>query len=88
MKLNYFTGTQTSFEIRLEDDIEVSYCDFALQNDNIKIHSIEFVHESDRDFVNLEILAKTMYEYIDWLEMEQDALDNHNQSEEDSKMDY
>ena len=24
-----------------------------------------------------------MYEYVDWSEIEQDALDNHNQSEED-----
>ena len=83
MKLYGFTGTQTSFEILLEDDIEVSYCDFTLRPDYIKIHSIEFVHESDRDLVNLEILAKTMYEYVDWSEMEQEALDYHNQSNED-----
>jgi len=83
MKLYGFTGTQTSFEILLEDDIEVSYCDFTLRPDYIKIHSIEFVHESDRDLVNLEILAKTMYEYVSWSEMEQDALDYHYQSNED-----
>lgn len=83
MKLYGFTGTQTSFEILLEDDIEVSYCDFTLRPDYIKIHSIEFVHESDRDLVNLEILAKTMYEYVDWSEMEQEALDYHYQSNED-----
>lgn len=83
MKLFNFTGTQTSFEIRLEDDVEVSYCDFTLRPDYIKIHSIEFVHESDRDLVNLEILAKTMYEYVDWSDMEQDALDYHYQSNED-----
>jgi len=83
MKLYGFTGTQTSFEIRLEDDIEVSYCDFTLRPDYITIHSIEFVHESDRDLVNLEILAKTMYEYVDWSEMEQEALDYHYQSNED-----
>jgi hypothetical protein len=83
MRLYGFTGTQTSFEIRLEDDIEVSYCDFTLRPDYITIHSIDFVHESDRDLVNLEILAKTMYEYVDWSEMEQDALDYHYQSNED-----
>lgn len=83
MKLYGFTGTQTSFEILLEDDIEVSYCDFTLRPDYIKIHSIEFVHESDRDLVNLEILAKTMYEYVSWSEMEQEALDYHYQSNED-----
>lgn len=83
MKLYGFTGTQTSFEIRLEDDIEVSYCDFTLRPDYIKIHSIDFVHESDRDLVNLEILAKTMYEYVDWSEMEQEALDYHYQFNED-----
>ena len=83
MKLFGFSGTQTSFEIRLEDDIEVSYCDFTLKPNYITIHSIEFVHESDRDLVNLEILAKTMYEYVSWSEMEQDALDYHYQSNED-----
>lgn len=83
MKLYGFTGTQTSFEILLEDDIEVSYCDFTLRPDYVTIHSIEFVHESDRDLVNLEILAKTMYEYVDWSDMEQDALDYHYQSNED-----
>ena len=83
MKLYNFTGTQTSFEIRLDDDIEVSYCDFTLRPDYITIHSIDFVHESDRDLVNLEILAKTMYEYVDWSEMEQEALDYHYQSNED-----
>ena len=83
MKLHNFNGTQTAFEIRLDDDIEVSYCDFTLKPDYITIHSIDFVHESDRDLVNLEILAKTMFEYVDWSEMEQEALDYHYQSNED-----
>jgi hypothetical protein len=84
MKLHNFTGTQTSFEIRLDDDIEVSYCDFTLRADYIKIHSIEFVHDEDADLVNLEILAKTMYEYIDWSEMQQDAFDTYQQACEDN----
>ena len=83
MKLFGFNGTQTAFEIRLDDDIEVSYCDFTLKPDYITIHSIDFVHESDRDLVNLEILAKTMFEYVDWSEMEQEAFDSFNQSNED-----
>ena len=88
MKLFGFNGTQTSFEIRLDDDIEVSYCDFTLKPDYIKIHSIDFVNEEDRCLVNLEILAKIMYEYVDWSEMEQEALDYHYQSNEDYKMEY
>lgn len=84
MRLFGFTGTQTSFEIRLEDDIEVSYCDFTLRPDYIKIYSIEFVHEEDADLVNLELLAKTMYEYIDWSEMQQDAFDTYQQACEDN----
>lgn len=83
MRLYNFTGTQTSFEIRLDDDIEVSYCDFTVKPDYVKIHSIEFVNEDDRSMVNLELLAKTMYEYIDWSEMEQEAFDYNNQMEED-----
>jgi hypothetical protein len=83
MKLFGFNGTQTAFEIRLDDDIEVSYCDFTLKPDYITIHSIDFVHESDCCLVNLEILAKTMFEYVDWSEMEQEALDYHYQSNED-----
>jgi hypothetical protein len=84
MKLYGFTGTQTSFEIRLDDDIEVAYCDFTLRFDYIKIHSIDFVHEDDADLVNLELLAKTMYEYIDWSEMQQDAFDTYQQACEDN----
>jgi hypothetical protein len=84
MKLYGFNGTQTAFEIRLEDDIEVTYCDFTLRPDYIKIHSIEFVHDEDADLVNLEILAKTMYEYIDWNEMQQDAFDTYQQACEDN----
>ena len=83
MKLHNFNGTQTAFEIRLDDDIEVSYCDFTLKPDYITIHSIDFVHESDRDLVNLDILAKTMHEYVDWSEMEQGSFDYFNQSNED-----
>lgn len=87
MRLYNFTGTQTSFEIRLDDDIEVSYCDFTVKPDYVKIHSIEFVNEDDRSMVNLELLAKTMYEYIDWSEMEQEAFDYSNQMREDEMMD-
>jgi hypothetical protein len=86
MKLFNFTGTQTSFDIRLDDDIEVSYCDFTVKPDYVKIHSIEFVNEDDADLVNLELLAKTMYEYIDWSEMEQEAFDYSNQMREDEMM--
>ena len=85
MKLYGFNGTQTAFEIRLEDDIEVTYGDFTLRPDYIKIHSIDFVHEVDRCLVNLEILAKTMHEYVDWSEMEQGAFDSFNQSNEDNR---
>jgi hypothetical protein len=43
------------------------------------------VHEVDRCLVNLEILAKTMHEYVDWSEMEKGAFDSFNQSNEDNR---
>lgn len=84
MKLEGFTGIEKSFTIIDNDvEIEVDYCDYTVNNHGVKIHEIE----SDYNGC-MFTLEEIMNDYVDWDVIIQNALDNHNQSEEDSKMDY
>ncbi len=79
MRLYGFTGIEKSFTI-IDNDVEigVDYCDYTVTHDGIEIHDVECIIDIDYN-----VLSDIMWEYVDWSIIEQDALDCHNQSEED-----
>jgi hypothetical protein len=82
MKLQGFTGLETSFTICLDDrDIEVTDISYEITEDELIIDSIEC--DEELDFYKL---ADVMFSYVDWSAVEQEALDNYNQMREDEMM--
>lgn len=79
MKLYGFTGIEKSFTIIDNDvEIEVDYCDYTVTEGGVEIHGLDCLFS-----VEWDELSECMYDYIDWSVIEQDALDRHNQYEED-----
>jgi hypothetical protein len=78
MKIHYFNGTETTFEVETANDyIVVDYCDYTIHSDRVEIHSID----ADGD-LDINTLEDAMYDCIDWYEVEQRAMEAWEDNEE------
>ena len=78
MKLYGFNGTQRSFQVETDETyIDIEYCDYTIHDHFVEIHEIDSSEPVDSDE-----LAKEMFEYIDWDEVERERYEAHLDIEE------
>jgi hypothetical protein len=73
MKLYGFNGTQRSFQVETETTyIDIEDCDYTIHDHFVEIHEIDSSEPIDSDE-----LAKEMFDYIDWAEVEKERYESH-----------